>query len=83
VLIKINPGNGSNAPIFGIQDSLAAVPMAGAFFTGYDAPSRAGKGDEKALHSRRQTGQSATPQDIEAKGSRGIQSCDPSRFGSC
>ena len=43
--------------------------MAGALSTSYDASSQPmGGGDEKALQSRRQTSQGATPQGVEAKG---------------
>jgi hypothetical protein len=41
--------------------------MAGAALTRYDArPKRAGKGDEEALQSRKQTGEGAIEQIVEA-----------------
>ena len=73
---------GALSGVYRLALVTAVGPMAAALWTSYDAsfPAQMGGGDEKALPSRRQTSQGATPQGVEAEGPQCAQSRPPPQF---
>jgi hypothetical protein len=75
--LAVSPTNQPPRPRVGTPWSVLPSPAT------MPCPERAGAGDEKALQSRRQTGESATPQCAEAKGPQCRQRCARSPFIRC